>query len=80
VSQDRHGMWTLEMVISEGFNSPWVHGSGWEEKAARLMPAKKSRSIEPTFFGKLRDGTVGRAVNNISVGPDGRSGNDVIGS
>ena len=50
----------------------WVHGSGWEAREVQLMPAKKSRSIGPTFYGRLRAGMVGRVVNNISVGPGGR--------
>tara|TARA_B100000902_G_scaffold393430_1_gene447645 strand:+ start:1283 stop:1504 length:222 start_codon:yes stop_codon:yes gene_type:complete len=73
-------MWTLEMDISGDFNLRWVRGSGWEAKEVPPMPAKKSRSIEPTFFGRLRVGTVGQAANNISVGPGGRSRNDVIDS
>ena len=71
-SQDRLGMLTLEMDILEGSNLHWVHGSGWEAREVQLMPAKKSRSIGPTFYGRLRAGMVGRVVNNISVGPGGR--------
>ena len=80
MSRGRRGISTLEMVISEGFSLPWVHGSGWEEREVHLMPPKKSRSIGPTFSGKLRAGTVGRDVSDTLAGLDGRSVNDTIGS
>ena len=60
------------MDISEASNLHWAHGSGWEAREVQLMPAKKSRSIGPTFYGRLRAGMVGRVVNNISVGLGGR--------
>ena len=60
------------MDILEGSNLHWVHGSGWEAREVQLMPAKKSRSIGPTFSGRVREGMVGRVVNSISVGLGGR--------
>jgi hypothetical protein len=71
-SQDRLGMWTLEMDFLEGSNLHRAHGNGWEAKEVQPMPAKKSRSIGPTFYGRPRAGMVGRVVDNISVGPGGR--------